>query len=91
MAKVRTIRAEPSVMEEVNRWCEKFPRIKELMNGSMWRLSREPEKGYEFANGTDGFIYKIERPDESFPYITVRYKFTDEEVIILDIKLIPLL
>lgn len=91
MAKARTIRmGSPSVMEGLDRWCEKFPRTKELWDGAIWRLCREPEKGYKFAN-IDEFIYKIERPSEYFPYITVRYKYTDDEVVILDIKITPLL
>lgn len=90
MAKVRVIRADPpSVLEQLDRWREKFPRIKEQVDGSLWRLRREPEEGSKFANGIDEFIYKIERPTEYFPHITLRYKFTDEEVIILDIRIIP--
>lgn len=92
MAKIRTIRTDaPSVMEGLDRWCEKFPRTKEIVDGSMWRLCREPEKGYKFADGIDEFIYKIERPNEYFPHITLRYRYTDEEVIILDIRITPLL
>jgi hypothetical protein len=90
MAKARTIRAEPpSVMDEIDRWCDKFPRIKELMDGSKWRLCREPEKGYKFAGDISEFLYKVQRPSEHFPAITIRYKYTDEEVIILGIKIIP--
>jgi len=90
MAKVRTIRVEPpSLMQIIDNWCKKYPRTRELWDGSMWRLSRELEKGYKFAN--DEFIYKIKRPSEYFPYITVRYRYTAEEIIILDIRLTPLL
>ena len=90
MAKAKAIRIEPpSLMEVIDNWCKKYPRTRELWDGAMWRLCREPEKGYKFAD--DEFIYKIERPSEYFPHIRVRYKYTDEEVIILDITLIPLL
>lgn len=89
MAKVRAIRVDsPSVTEGLDNWCRKYPRTKELWEGAMWRLCREPEKGYKFADNE--FIYKIERPSEYFPYITIRYRYTDEEVIVLDIKLTPL-
>lgn len=91
MAKVRPVRAEPaSVLEEIDRWCKQYPRIKELWTGFIWRLSREPEKGYDkFADGNSGLLFKIKGSNEFFPLIIVRYKYTDEEVIILGIKIIP--
>jgi hypothetical protein len=93
MAQAKAIRAEPpSVTDELNRWCDKFPRIKELMDGTMWSLCREAPKGHKFKDGSPPeFLYKIERPDEYFPHITIRYRYTDEEVIVLDVRIIPLL
>ncbi len=90
MAKIRAIEADPpSVTEEIDRWCKKFPRIRDQWEGSIWRLRREPETGYQFADGVHEFLFKIARPSEHFPFITVRYTYTAEKVIIFDIKIVP--
>ena len=90
MAKVRTVRAaEDSVMAEINRWCNKFPRINELWEGFIWRLSREPERGYKFSDGIPDFLFKVQRPTEHFPSITVLYTYDENEIIIFGIKIIP--
>ncbi len=92
MAKERVIREEPSVTEQIDRLCKHYSRIKEFWDGIKWRLSREPERGYKFASERDEFVYKIEGPNEFFPHgIKLRYKYTDGEIIILDIRIIPVL
>ena len=89
MADIRKIvPADPSVMAEIDRWAKKYPRIHELWNGFMWRLSREPEEGYKFSHGIPEFIRKVERPAEDFPYITVQYTFDNEKIVIFNIKII---
>jgi hypothetical protein len=92
MSFARTIVEEPQVSAAVDAAETKFPRFGALWNAWTWRLARGPAiQAYKIPN-TYPDTYLIKSPDLSqyaLPHsITIMYRFTDDEVHILDLRIV---
>ena len=88
MAQMRTIREEKPVSQAIEEAKAKYPRIEEIYEGLAWRLAREPEVGYQLPNvSPPTFIYKIQPTLTDQPAISVLYRYSDDLVEILAIRI----
>ena len=88
MAFARTVIEENSVSEEIDKFIEKYPRLKEMWEGWTWRLSRGPERDGVQIPGTDAYVVRT-------PYFNafqlpislgILYKYNDDEVTIVGLR-----
>lgn len=84
---MRTIVEENRVSMLVDDTLPSWPRLREVLDGWYWRLSRDPGIGFEFEPGL--FLIKtLEFSFEGVPFLTILYEFDEQEVRILSIRAI---
>jgi hypothetical protein len=90
MAKARSVTEEKRVSVEIDNATAKYPRFVDVWDSWKWRLSRAPQTDAVCIRETDNTMMIKSDPTLSHygvPIITILYKFTDNEVNILAIKI----
>ena len=63
--------------------------LSEIFDGIKWRLSRAPEEGYPMpGTSPQAYLFKIDPIEESLPLVAALYKYDDNEVTIMAIRII---
>lgn len=84
---MRTIVEEHVVSANIDQAIVKHPRLEDVYQGIQWRLSREPQNGYQLPGATpETYLFKITTPLPTYPTITLLYRYTVEEVTVLNIR-----
>ncbi len=88
MAVMRTIREEEVVTARIDAAKTQHSRIEDIFDGIKWRLSREPESGYQLkGHDPPCYLFKVAGRIESLPVVTVLYSYGDDLVEIQDIRI----
>ncbi len=86
----RTVIEEAKVSELIAQSKEKYPRIREAVDGWCWRLARDPDVGYQLP-GPDPKIFVVRTGQieaDGVPEMTILYKYNDNEVNIRALRII---
>lgn len=87
--KLRTVVEEKPVSKLVDDAKQKYGRVDEVYNALQWRLAREPQSGVEIevSGSKHSIIKSAEHNISGVPVITVLYRYDEDTVFILAIKI----
>ena len=88
--KARTIVEESQVSDCIYSGLIKYPRLEDIWDAWKWRLSRDPETDSVTVDEVSNtMLIKSDQRHSSYgvPTITIMYKYTDDEINILYIKI----
>lgn len=87
---MRTVVEEKRVEESLDQVRARFPRLEEIFEGWKWRLSRAPEMGYCLPGTSQELYLAMSKPlAPDHPQLLFIYRFNREEVVIVDLIIIP--
>lgn len=88
MAFARTIVETRDASSIIDEQIELYPRLRDLYDGLLWRLSREPELGYPVP-ATQPQLLLVHSRDwqrPGLPVILIAYTYSDEQVFVQAIR-----
>lgn len=88
MAFARTIVESHDAEQTVDQEIKGNPHFSDFYEGLKWRLAREPDIGYRVPE-TDPQTYVVHSYHWSVAAIIVAYRFDDNQVEILNLRIIP--
>jgi hypothetical protein len=90
MAYARTVIEEEVVRRTIDAASKKFERLKSIFEGCKWVLAREPRAGV-LIGGREYAVYALrsQPPDAAFPAIVLYYRYDEETVTILNVRIYP--
>jgi hypothetical protein len=86
-----TVIEETAVQHSLDKAAQKYLRIHDIFGGLTWRMAREPQAGHQIPRyNPPVYLIKID-PDIAFqhPGITALYRYNDNEVNVIAIKILP--
>ncbi|MCB9504841.1 MAG: hypothetical protein H6692_01705 [Gemmatimonadales bacterium] len=91
MAFARDVAEDHGVSAFIDAEAAKNPRLRDLFDGLIWRLARDPECG-EMVAGTDGrWVVRSEVWPGMPGVLVLAYRFDDEKVELSGAKLVPII
>jgi hypothetical protein len=84
---MRTVITENTVSASVQIASKEFSRLDEQFEALEWRLAHRPENGVALKDGY--MVYRQARVLSNLPELTVVYTYTDHQVNILAIRIMP--
>ena len=88
MAFARTVVESHVAAHIIDTEIKRIPRLYDIYEGIKWRLARQPEIGYRVPR-TDPETYVIHSYHWRIAAVVVAYHFTEDQVEILDVKVVP--
>jgi hypothetical protein len=90
MAFARTIVEQREVTALIDTECDEWPRLRELYDGLLWRLARQPTVGYPVPE-TNPPLFLVHSRDwkrQGLPVIVLAYTYTADRVFIQAVRVL---
>lgn len=88
--RARTVILEKAAEESSDEAEREFPRFREAWEGLEWLLARSPDRGAMYVGADKETRHYVQASGATeVPFIWVVYTFDDDEVAILDLKVVP--
>lgn len=89
MAWAREVVEELTVSEDIDEICEKHERVRELFDGLLWRVSRDPEAGAEVGGKGRLHVIRSELWEAMPGSLALAYRFDDDTVHVIGVQFTP--
>jgi len=89
-SRLRSLHFSPEVQQEINEAKKKYARLEDALRGWKWRLEHQPGIGYKMrgVNPKGYYLLRTPRTASNCPAMTFLYTFSDNEIIVHELRII---